>query len=613
MIPPGSTPSCMTSRSRSASSKETAVYAPPGLPTRSGRPGALLRDFSAARAERPHRPAGAAHRSAPTDPNGTETWHRLAGAGRARDLPDRRSVAGGGLAWAWRCAEARRATGTRRFPVALTLALGLVQADDGGLLRSRRVRQPGTCSRRCHRRSLGARRVRGPGDRNRAHPGHPADPVTLRVEFLGLASAARCCRPCSQPGRPGPRRRAAAADPAAGPAGSARGRSGTRISCARWRETSCRWPGLGADVRRCLSSGRHRPVGRCRLVHGHARARPPGGGAAGGRGVTRRRCTRVRVARRPGRAARFGAAPSGRAARRTLTVPVADLGETGRIELTLAVAPVSRPGGAGRVRPAPRGPRRDRRRRPRRADHAAAERPGTAQAVPLGTSWRARRLPRATLVGGGEAAVGSSRPPDLDASCRPVLEPGSCSSRALLTPCSTCPTPACAPRRRRPPGTRSWPPRGRARAPRRSRRAAPTTRRDGAPMADLVRLAVGADQGTGPGAPCAAACPPHSWRPCWASSPACSPQGPVAGAGYVGLAARSGRAGRAAHPGAGRPGPTRTAAGREVRTSISACASRGRDLRPGHDRGKRLCRSSGTPFPPRARPLPGSCASSRPS
>src|SRR5581483_11166570 len=61
--------------------------------------------------------------------DGTETWHSLAGAGTAHEVfLTRRAVAGGGLALGLAVRGGTAAPG-----VALTLALGLVQADDDGL------------------------------------------------------------------------------------------------------------------------------------------------------------------------------------------------------------------------------------------------------------------------------------------------------------------------------------------------------------------------------------------------------------------------------------------------------------------------------------------------
>src|ERR1700743_3893800 len=67
--------------------------------------------------------------TAPAEPDGTETWHSLAGAGTAHEvLLIRRTVAGGGL----HLGLAVRA-GTSSPGVTLTFALGLVRADDSGL------------------------------------------------------------------------------------------------------------------------------------------------------------------------------------------------------------------------------------------------------------------------------------------------------------------------------------------------------------------------------------------------------------------------------------------------------------------------------------------------
>jgi hypothetical protein len=67
--------------------------------------------------------------TAPTEPDGTETWHSLAGAGTAHEvLLIRRTVTGGGLA----LGLAVRG-GTAKPGVALTFAVDLVQADDSGL------------------------------------------------------------------------------------------------------------------------------------------------------------------------------------------------------------------------------------------------------------------------------------------------------------------------------------------------------------------------------------------------------------------------------------------------------------------------------------------------
>lgn len=121
--------------------------------------------------------------AAPADPDNAETWHSLAGAGTAHEVfLVRRVVPGGGLALGLAVRGGTPAAG-----VALTFAVGLVQADDSGLRSA--VGTAGNPVRV---------RVEVPIDTSRGagfdgvvieaelSPADPASPVALRVGVSGL-------------------------------------------------------------------------------------------------------------------------------------------------------------------------------------------------------------------------------------------------------------------------------------------------------------------------------------------------------------------------------------------------------------------------------------------
>ena len=390
-----------------------------------------------------------ADRSAPTDPNGTETWHSLAGAGTAHEIfLTRRSVAGGGLALglAVRGGTSSPPGSTPGLGVALTLALGLVQADDGGLHSV--VGAPGSPVRVRADVTVdpsGAAGFEGLVIETALTPADPADPVTLRVGVQGLRVGGqvlptmfldpehldrdavpllqnllqdRLGRLAADPGTPDQLRALAGhLLPLAGLGGDVPRLPVERIGIDR--SAVADWFTATLDAGPPGGGAAGPPGGGAAGPPGGGAAGPPGGGAPGS----------VWLAHLAGLLG-SGAAPSGSGSEADpWRVPVADLGETGSIELTLAV----RAGAAGRevlvgfalhlAGPAGIG-----------VDARAVlitlplSGPGTAQAVPSATVVvRAPGDPAATLAGGGELRVGFLQAGLTwdGVTVRPVLELGS--------------------------------------------------------------------------------------------------------------------------------------------------------------------------------------------